>query len=174
MEIGLLLLFSIVMLKIAYVDYKEQYIYDVDIGVAGMIALAYSLCTSNLYVSIVGGICGFAIGYVIYVVAKMVYGEESFGFGDVILLGVMGIFFGYPMVLHYFANTIMITGFIAMCFLLYDSSVAKMAVPMAPIFIAGAFLQVWNEYPTVYDFLFNRCIGILSAFYHLILNGLSL
>ena len=174
MEIGLLLLFSIVMLKIAYVDYKEQYIYDVDIVVAGMIALAYSFCTSNLYVSIFGGICGFAIGYIIYAVAKMVYGEEAFGFGDVILLGVMGIFFGYPMVLHYFANTIMITGFIAMWFLLYDSSAAKMAVPMAPIFIAGAFLQVWNEYPTVYDFLFNQCFGLLSACYHLIFNGLSL
>ena len=169
MDIGLLLLLSVVMIKIAYIDYKEQCIYDIDIGLAGILAMAYSLCTSNLYVSIIGGICGFGIGYVIYAVAKMVYGEEAFGFGDVLLLGVLGIFFGYPMFLHYFANTIMITGFIAACFLLYDRSVAKMAVPMAPIFIAGAFLQVWNHYPTVDDFLLNKCLGMLSAFYQLMM-----
>lgn len=174
MDIFLLVLLSGIMLKIAYLDYKEQYIYDLDIGIAGIITIAYAANSATLYSSVIGGICGFTVGYVIYATAKMVYGEEAFGFGDVLLLGVLGIFFGYPMFYHYFANTIMITGFIAMCFLLYDSSAAKMAVPMAPIFIAGAFLQVWNEYPTVYDFLFNQCFGLLSAFYHLIFNRSSL
>ena len=173
MENGLILLLAIVMLKIAYVDFKEQYIYDIDIGIATIITIAHSLCTSNLDASIFGGVYGFVIGYVIYAVAKMVYGEEAFGFGDVLLLGVLGIFFGYPMFLHYFANTIMITGFIATCFLIYDSSAAKMAVPMAPIFIAGAFLQVWNRYPTVDDFLLNKCLGIVSLCYQVMLKGLN-
>lgn len=164
MDIFLLVLLSGIMLKIAYLDYKEQYIYDLDIGIAGIITIAYAANSATLYSSVIGGICGFTVGYVIYATAKMVYGEEAFGFGDVLLLGVLGIFFGYPMFYHYFANTIMITGFIATCFLLYDNSATRMAVPMAPIFIAGAFLQVWSEYPTVYDFLLNKCFGVVSVF----------
>lgn len=173
MDIFLLVLLSGIMLKIAYLDYKEQYIYDLDIGIAGIITIAYAANSATLYSSVIGGICGFTVGYVIYATAKMVYGEEAFGFGDVLLLGVLGIFFGYPMFLHYFANTIMITGFIATCFLIYDSSAAKMAVPMAPIFIAGAFLQVWNRYPTVDDFLLNKCLGIVSVCYQVMLKGLN-
>ena len=90
MDIFLLVLLSGIMLKIAYLDYKEQYIYDLDVGIAGIITIAYAANSATLYSSVIGGICGFAIGYVIYAVAKMVYGEEAFGFGDVLLLGVLG------------------------------------------------------------------------------------
>lgn len=165
MDIFLLFLLSAVMLRIAYIDYREQYIYDLDILAGAALSLAYNVYFFTVEGSLKGGVCGFAVGYVIFAVTKQVYGEEAFGFGDVLLLGVLGLFFGHPMFLHYFAITIILVGFVASGFLLYDRSVAKMAVPMAPIFVAGAFLHVWTGYPTIEHFIFRTCYGICHEIY---------
>lgn len=155
------------MLRIAYIDYKEHYIYDLDILMASVISVAYNVYFFAAGASLKGGICGFAVGYVIFAVTKQVYGEEAFGFGDVLLLGVLGLFFGFPAFLHYFAITIMLVGLVASGFLLYDKSLAKKAVPMAPIFVAGGFLHVWTNYPTVETFIFRTCYGMCHE-----INGL--
>ena len=54
MDIFLLVLLSGIMLKIAYIDYKEQYIYDLDIEIAGIITIAYAANSATLYSSVIG------------------------------------------------------------------------------------------------------------------------
>lgn len=168
MEILILFLLSVVMLRIAYIDYREQYIYDLDLLAGAVLSLAYNVCILTVEASLKGGVCGFAVGYVMFAVTKRIYGEEAFGFGDVLLLGVIGLFFGYPVFLHYFTITIIITGFVASGFLLYDRSVAKMAVPMAPIFIGGGFSHVFTGYPTIETFVFRSCYAIYYEIYRFI------
>lgn len=165
MDILILILLSVVMLRIAYVDYREQYIYNIDVLSGAALSIAYNFCFSAVETSMKGGVCGFAVGYVIFAVTKQVYGVEAFGFGDVLLLGVLGLFFGFPVFFHYFAITIIITGLVASCFLLYDRSAATMAVPMAPIFIGGGFSYVLSGYPTIERFVFKSCYGICYEIY---------
>ena len=147
-------------LKIAYVDFKEQYIYDFDLIVVATPIMMFNVCYSTWKSSLLGGGIGFLIGYLIFAVSYYVYKEEAFGFGDVLLLGVIGLFFGFPTFLHYFAITIMVAGVGALLLILYDSKNRKMALPLAPVFIAGILGYVVCGYPTIYDFVF----GIIDGF----------
>ena len=58
MEIFYLFITSLIFLKIAYVDYKEHYIYDLDIAFAVAVILAYNLYLSNLKDACIGGVIG--------------------------------------------------------------------------------------------------------------------
>lgn len=145
----------VVLLKIAYVDFKEHSIYDLDILIVSLVICVFNIYCFNLVPMLLGGAIGFVIGYVIYSVAFYVYKEEAFGFGDVLLLGSLGMFFGYPVFLHYFAITIMAIGIIAALLILYDSKYRKMEIPMAPVFIFGAFTYVICGYPSLEDIFFH-------------------
>ena len=173
MEIIYLFITSLIFLKIAYVDYKEHYIYDLDIAFAIAVILAYNLYLSNLKDACIGGVIGFVIGYAIYAASYYVYKEEAFGFGDVLLLGVLGLFFGFPTFLHYFAVTIMATGVVAAFLILYDRKYRKLEIPMAPIFILGAVSYVLLGYPSIEDTViavyYSIFVGIYGLF-ELVLN----
>lgn len=173
MEIAYFILTSLLFMKIAYIDYKEHYIYDFDIAALSVIILGYNLYLSNLKCACIGGMFGFAIGYAIYGVSYYVYKEEAFGFGDVLLLGVLGLFFGFPTFLHYFAVTIMATGVVAAVLILFDRKYRKMEVPMAPIFTLGAVSYVLLGYPSIEDTIiaayYSFFVGIYGIF-EMVLN----
>ena len=154
-------------LKIAYVDFKEQYIYDLDLIVVSVPIMMFNLCYSTWKSALLGGVVGFLIGYVIFAVSYYVYKEEAFGFGDVLLLGVIGLFFGFPIFLHYFAITIMAAGVVALVLILYDSKNCRMALPLAPVFIVGIGGYVLLGYPTVIDAVFY-----LQDVYHIVIEKL--
>ena len=154
-------------LKIAYVDFKEQYIYDLDLMVVSAPIMMFHLCYSTWKSALLGGVVGFLIGYVIFAASYYVYKEEAFGFGDVLLLGVIGLFFGFPIFLHYFAITIMAFGVVALVLILYDSKNCKMALPLAPVFIVGIGGYVLLGYPTVIDAIFY-----LQDVYHIVIEKL--
>lgn len=168
MDVVYLFLTAAMFLKIAYIDYKEHYIYDVDISIVTAIIVGYNLLFTNFKDMFMGGILGFAIGYAIYAMSYYVYKEEAFGFGDVLLLGVLGLYFGYPTFFHYFAITIMATGVIAAVLIIYDSKYRKMEVPMAPIFTLGAVSYVIFGYPSIEDAViavyYDFFVGLLGVF----------
>lgn len=168
MEIIYVFITSLIFLKIAYVDYKEHYIYDLDIAFAVVVILAYNLYLSNLKDACIGGVIGFVIGYAIYAASYYVYKEEAFGFGDVLLLGVLGLFFGFPTFLHYFAVTIMATGVVAAFLILYDRKYRKLEIPMAPIFILGAVSYVLLGYPSIEDTVIAVYYSIFVGIYGLL------
>ena len=166
-EIIYLCFVAAMFLKIAYVDFKEQYIYDFDLLVVTTPILMFNICYSTWKLALLGGVIGFLIGYVIFAVSFYVYKEEAFGFGDVLLLGVIGLFFGFPTFLHYFAITIMAAGVGALVFILYDNKNCKMALPLAPVFIVGIGGYVLLGYPTVIDAVFY-----LQDVYHIVIEKL--
>lgn len=168
MEIVYLLITLAIFLKIAYIDYKEHYIYDLDIAFVAIVILAYNLYFSNLKCTCIGGAVGFAIGYAIYAASYFVYKQEAFGFGDVLLLGVLGLYFGFPTFLHYFAITIMATGLIAVILIIYDSKYRKLEVPMAPIFTLGAISYVLLGYPSIEDTIITIYYGFFVGMYGLL------
>ena len=161
------LFIALIFLKIAYVDFKQHYIYDFDICLATVVIIGYNFYQSNLKDACIGGVVGFLIGYSIFAASYYVYKEEAFGFGDVLLLGVIGLFFGFPTFLHYFAITIMAAGLFALVLILYDINNRKMALPLAPVFIVGIGGYVLLGYPTVVDAVFY-----LQDVYHIVIEKL--
>ena len=80
---------SLIFLKIGYTDFKEKYIYDRDLLTAAVIIMLHNIYNAQLINSLIGALAGFLIGYIIYAAAMLVYHEEAFGFGDVLLLSVL-------------------------------------------------------------------------------------
>lgn len=83
------------LLVIAYVDVKIHSIYHWMLGIASGINIAAGLILKNAFSDLIlGAIVGIAIYGLIYGGAYLYYKREAFGFGDVLLMGSLGLFFG--------------------------------------------------------------------------------
>ena len=111
MMIVLDVLFFGVLLEIAYVDYKTRYIYDLHLIAALLVAVVRLFFADGDWIDALGGAAmGFALGYLMYKLAYLYYKEEAFGFGDVLLLGVLGFYYGLLGFLSCFCITYLILG----------------------------------------------------------------
>ena len=99
--------------RIAYVDYKECAIYDRDSLVAFVIIFCYSLYQGNIKDALIGAGVGLAIGFLIFFTAYKLYGFEAFGLGDVLLLGILGLFFAQDF-LSYLCISLTVSGFLVL------------------------------------------------------------
>lgn len=141
---------ALVLGEIAWVDYREHAIYDFDTLLAFALVLAYKYLIHALGMSLLFSLLGLLIGLVIFFVSYKVYGFEAFGFGDVLLLAVMGLWFSYDF-FSYFAHTFMASGFgilLLVPFLGYRKAM-QIEMPLAPILVAGAFLYVLMGKPSI-------------------------
>ena len=141
---------ALVLGEIALVDYREHAIYDFDTLLAFALVFAYKYLIHALGMSLLFSLLGLLIGLVIFFVSYKVYGFEAFGFGDVLLLAVMGLWFSYDF-FSYFALTFMVSGFgilLLVPFLGYRKAM-QIEMPLAPILVAGAFLYVLMGRPSI-------------------------
>ena len=145
----------VILLKIAWIDFKEKYIYDLDILIATGIITFYNIYKGDFLDSVFGGITGFLIGFLIFGMAYIIYEEEAFGFGDVLLLCVIGQYLGSYLFISYFAITTIFFGMLALCAILVKPGLRKAALPMAPVYVAGLLLFRLASQPTVYDVFYN-------------------
>ena len=157
---------ALIMIIIAIVDWRHKYIYTVHLIIAFALVMLHHLGLD--YSSyFLGATAGFFIGYVIYKIALWYYKTEAFGFGDVLLLGVLGFYFGWPSFINYFAITYLLFGWLAIFSLIFVSwkDFKKISLPMAPIYISGAFLfKAWGC-PTLLEAYYDTCIYISAAIY---------
>ncbi len=80
----------------AMIDYDEMIISDAVllaftlVGAVSIIGMKAEILTR-----VYGLIFGFGFYFAIYYIAKLIYKKEAFGFGDVMLMGALGIFMGF-------------------------------------------------------------------------------
>lgn len=157
---------ALIMIIIAIVDWRHKYIYTVHLIIAFALVMLHHLGLD--YSSyFLGATAGFLIGYVIYKIALWYYKTEAFGFGDVLLLGVLGFYFGWPAFINYFAVTYLVFGWLAIFSLIFVSwkDFKKISLPMAPIYVSGAFLFKFWGCPTLLEAYYDTCIYISAAIY---------
>ena len=136
----------------AIVDLKSRYIYDVHIFVTGLL-ICIRLLGSDLFSHFLGAGAGFLVGFFMYKAAYYYYREEAFGFGDVLLLMLLGLYFGWPLFIHYFAVCYMLIGLVIVVPLIIKPSLLKSSVPMAPFYIFGAFAYKFLGSPDCLEFV---------------------
>lgn len=73
----------LLLLKIAYIDFKTQYIYIRDLYTLAIVVLLYKIYIDDLMFSILAGAAAYIFGYTIYKTSYLYYKEEAFGLGDV-------------------------------------------------------------------------------------------
>lgn len=140
------------LLLMAIVDLKSRYIYDIHIFVTGFL-ICLRLLGSDALLHIYGACCGFLIGYLMYKGAYWYYKEEAFGFGDVLLLMLLGLYFGWPLFIHFFAVCYMLIGLVILIPILFRPKLLKTSVPMAPFYILGAFYYKYLGTPDCIEFV---------------------
>lgn len=149
------LIFFGVLLFIAYVDYKTCYIYDAHIGLAFILVLLKRALFGFEFLDFtLGTVCGFAIGYVMYKLAYLYYKEEAFGFGDVLLLMVIGAYFGFSKFFPCFSITYLALGVIVIPACIVKPSLIHSSIPMAPVYVLGALFFKLIGSPDLIDFLY--------------------
>lgn len=149
------LFFFGILLYIAYIDYKTCYIYDVHIGLAFIVALLKRLFFGFEFLDfILGTACGFAIGYVMYKLAYLYYKEEAFGFGDVLLLMVIGSYFGFSKFFPFFSVTYLVLGVLLIPAFIVKPALLHSSIPMAPVYVLGALFFKSIGSPDLIDFLY--------------------
>ena len=145
----------VILLKIAWIDFKEKYIYDLDILIATGIITFYNIYKGDFLDSVFGGITGFLIGFLIFEMAYIIYEKEAFRFGDVLLLCVIRQYLGSYLFISYFVITTIFFGMLALCAILVKPGLRKAALPMTPVYVAGLLLFRLASQPTVYDVFYN-------------------
>lgn len=109
-----------VLFTIALIDYLTLTVVDAMVYGLGALGLIYHFVIGTpLMESVVGFLAGFGMYLVIYLSAKVYYKKEAFGFGDVILMGAIGIYLGITKVL--------LVGFMAFYLALIGILIQKMA-----------------------------------------------
>ena len=154
------------LILIAIVDLKHKYIYTVHLIIVFVFSILHHLGHDYL-LYFIGGIVGFSIGYLIYKIAYWYYKDEAFGFGDVLLLGVLGFYFGWPTFIHYFSITYLLVGLLSLCSLIFISwsKLRTITMPMAPVYVAGAFIFKFWGCPTLQNAYYDICIYVSAAIY---------
>lgn len=143
---------AVSLLAMAVIDLKSRYIYDVHVVITGLL-ICVRLLGSDYFSHFLGAGAGFLVGYFMYKAAFYYYREEAFGFGDVLLLMLLGLYFGWPLFIHYFAVSYMLIGLVIILPIVFRPNLLKASVPMAPFYIFGAFAFKYLGCPDCLEFV---------------------
>lgn len=150
------IVFFVMLLVIAYIDLKTKYIYDVHLVIASAIVAGSLLYFDGDWIdSLEGAALGFTLGYLMYKLSYLYYKEEAFGFGDVLLLAVLGFYFGLYGFFSCFSITYMLLGVILVAPILLKPSIMQMSIPMAPVYVLGAVVYKLIGEPGLIEFLYD-------------------
>lgn len=94
----IMVVFWSMLLVVAIIDVDTMSIYDIVLWVFSGINLILIFFGENqdIKLQLLGAIIGFIIYLAIYLLAKLIYKKEAFGFGDVLLNAAIGLILGFP------------------------------------------------------------------------------
>ena len=143
------------MIVIAITDLRHKYIYDWHLIASTCFIIVQLICANAPILNhLLGAITGFLLGYIIYKLSFYIYKDEAFGYGDVLLLALLGLYFGTN-IYSYIVATCCIISLLAALYLTDMSwnSICNISIPLAPVFITTAFLYELLNEPTIADFV---------------------
>ena len=136
------------------IDYKLQIIpnrlnltmFEIGLVTAFLFGLSNVAITINM---LLGMIAGGGIFLLITLIGGAIYGKEAMGFGDVKLMGALGLYFG-------FSNIIMITllSFLIgaiLSIILLATKIKKMDeyIPFGPFIVIGTFMRIFIPFEVI-------------------------
>ena len=136
------------------VDYKEQIIPNrlnltlLEIGL--VFAFAYGL--SNIAISInmiLGMFAGAGIFTLITLIGGLVYGKEAMGFGDVKLMGVIGLFFGLSNVIVITLVAFLIGAILSVALLITKIKKTDEYIPFGPFIVIATFISMYVPFEVI-------------------------
>ena len=140
------------------IDYKLQIIPNrlnltiFEVGI--IITFLYGL--SNVAISInmlLGMIAGAGIFLAITVLGGIFYGKEAMGFGDVKLMGALGLYFGLSNIIIITLVSFLIGAILSIVLLLTRIKKSDEYIPFGPFIVIATFISIYVPFETIKNIL---------------------
>ena len=147
------------MLLSAYViDYKLQIIpnrlnltmFEVGLVIAFLYGLSDVAITINM---VLGMLVGAGIFLAITLIGGLVYGKEAMGFGDVKLMGALGIYFGLSNIIVITLLSFLIGAILSIVLLATKIKKMDEYIPFGPFIVLGTFISIFVPFQVIKSIL---------------------
>lgn len=142
------------LLSVFVIDYKLQIIPNrlnltmLEIGL--VFSFIYGI--SNIAISIdmlLGMFAGAGIFLLITLLGGLAYGKEAMGFGDVKLMGCLGLFFGFSNIIVISLMSFLIGAILSIFLLLTKIKKADEYIPFGPFIVIATFISIFIPFNTI-------------------------
>ena len=116
------------------------------------IVIAFLYGTSNVAITIdmlLGMLAGAGIFLIITLVGGLFYGKEAMGFGDVKLMGVLGLFFGLSNIVVITLISFLIGAILSVGLLITKVKKTDEYIPFGPFIVIAAFISMYIPFETI-------------------------
>ena len=142
------LVFWVFLMVVALIDFETKTIIDLMIYVGALLLLFLKVSSGAPLVSqLLGGLVGLVVYGLIYLLAKLFYKREAFGFGDVLFNGAIGIYLG----IHLTLLSSLLTFYVALIAIIISKVIGKIVnkkneIAFAPYMAISAFVvSIWGD-----------------------------
>ena len=146
------------LLSVFVIDYKLQIIpnrLNLTIFEIGLIfTFLYGL--SNIAISInmiLGMLVGGGIFLLITLVGGLIYGKEAMGFGDVKLMGALGLYFGMSNIIVITLLAFLIGAILSILLLASKKRKSSEYIPFGPFIVIATFISIYIPFETIKNLL---------------------
>lgn len=140
------------------IDFKSQIIpnrlnltiFEVGLVFAFLYGLSNVAITINM---ILGMIAGGGVFLLITLVGGLFYGKEAMGFGDVKLMGALGLFFGLSNIIVITLVSFLIGAVLSIVLLLTKIRKSDEYIPFGPFIVIAAFISIYVPFEQIKEIL---------------------
>ena len=146
------------LLSVFVIDYKLQIIpnrLNLTIFEIGLI-FTFLYGSSNIAISInmiLGMLVGGGIFLLITLVGGLIYGKEAMGFGDVKLMGALGLYFGMSNIIVITLLAFLIGAILSILLLVSKKRKSSEYIPFGPFIVIATFISIYVPFETIKNLL---------------------
>lgn len=142
------------LLSVFVIDYKYQIIPNrlnltlLEVGI--VFAFLYGLSDVAISINMLLGMCaGAGIFFIITFLGGIFYGKEAMGFGDVKLMGALGIVFGLSNIIIITLLSFLIGAVLSIFLLATHIKKSNEYIPFGPFIVLGALISIYVPFETI-------------------------
>ncbi len=148
------LIITPMLISVFVIDYKHQIIpnrlnltlFEIGIIFAFLYGMSDIAITINL---LLGMLVGGGIFLLITVVGAIIYGKEAMGFGDVKLMGALGLLFGVSNIVTITLLSFLIGAILSILLLVTKIRKSNEYIPFGPFIVIGTFISMYIPFETI-------------------------
>ena len=152
------LILTPMLLSVFVIDYKQQIIpnrlnltiFEVGIVFAFLYGLSDVAITINM---LLGMLAGGGIFLLITLVGGLFYGKEAMGFGDVKLMGALGLYFGLSNIIVITLMSFLIGAILSILLLVSKIKKSSEYIPFGPFIVIGTFISMYIPFEQIKNVL---------------------
>ena len=152
------LILTPMLLSVFVIDYKQQIIpnrlnltiFEVGIVFAFLYGLSDVAITINM---LLGMLAGGGIFLLITLVGGIFYGKEAMGFGDVKLMGALGLYFGLSNIIVITLMSFLIGAILSILLLVSKIKKSSEYIPFGPFIVIGTFISMYIPFEQIKNVL---------------------